>query len=56
MSVTTGLCVPFGFTDANVVVDATASSTTPDPNPNNSTATASLLTILEGFGNGFDCP
>jgi len=55
VTVTTGMCVPFNFT-ADVVVDVSASSTTSDPNPNNNTASGTVLTILEGFGNGFDCP
>jgi len=55
VTVTTGMCVPFNFT-ADVVVDVSASSTTGDPNPNNNSASGTVLTILEGFGNGFDCP
>jgi len=55
VTVTTGMCVPFNFT-ADVVVDVSASSTTSDPNPNNNSASGTVLTILEGFGNGFDCP
>jgi len=56
VAVTTTLCVPFDYADANVTVAASATSDTPDGNPGNNDTTGLLGAILEGFANGFDCP
>lgn len=56
VDVTTALCVPFDYAATNVFVAASATSNTIDGDPSNNDATGSLLAVLEGFANGFDCP
>jgi uncharacterized repeat protein (TIGR01451 family) len=56
VEVTTGLCLPFDYASTSVFVQASATSDTSDSDPSNNDVTESLLAILEGFANGFDCP